>query len=129
MQDLGRSANSTPTVNDTLTEWLDYMQQIHVSAIDMGLEGHACLCQNFAAKKSGICFTVAGTNGKGSTTATIARICEQAGYKTALYQSPHLLVFNERIKINGQMVSDETLIQAFVQVENARLACGLTLSF
>lgn len=80
-------------------------------------------------KNQAFVFTVAGTNGKGSTTATIARICEQAGYKTALYQSPHLLVFNERIKINGQMVSDETLIQAFVQVENARLACGLTLSF
>ena len=130
MQDLGRSANSTPTVNSTLTEWLDYMQQIHVSAIDMGLERvMPVFAKLLLPKNQAFVFTVAGTNGKGSTTATIARICEQAGYKTALYQSPHLLVFNERIKINGQMVSDETLIQAFVQVENARLACGLTLSF
>ena len=130
MQDLGRSANSTPTVNSTLTEWLDYMQQIHVSAIDMGLERvMPVFAKLLLQKNQAFVFTVAGTNGKGSTTATIARICEQAGYKTALYQSPHLLVFNERIKINGQMVSDETLIQAFVQVENARLACGLTLSF
>ncbi|MBR7560649.1 hypothetical protein KC218_29310, partial [Mycobacterium tuberculosis] len=65
-------------------------------------------------------FTVAGTNGKGSNTATIAEICQQAGYKTALYQSPHLLVFNERVRINGEMVDDQTLIDAFAKSAQAR---------
>lgn len=106
------------------------MQGIHVSAIDMGLERVMPVFEKLGIDKTdAFVFTVAGTNGKGSTTATIAQICQQAGYKTALYQSPHLLVFNERVKINGQLVDDQTLIDAFVKVEQARVACGLTLSF
>ena len=109
------------------------MQQIHVSAIDMGLSrvlpvaNHLGLIQS--AKDDAYVFTVAGTNGKGSTTAVISEICQQAGYKTALYQSPHLIDFNERVRINGQPVGDQVLIDAFYQVEQARLACDLTLSF
>ncbi|MEN6671182.1 folylpolyglutamate synthase/dihydrofolate synthase family protein [Psychrobacter sp. B38] len=126
---------STHTPNDqaSLTEWLDYMQQIHVSAIDMGLSRVLPVAQALgvvqSAKDDAYVFTVAGTNGKGSTTAVIAQMCQAAGYKTALYQSPHLNVFNERVRINGEMVSDQTLIQAFSKVEAARLQCALTLSF
>src|SRR5271163_2267103 len=54
------------------------------------------------------CVLIAGTNGKGSTAATLAAILKEAGYKTALYTSPHLLRVNERIKINGEEISDET---------------------
>ena len=123
-------AQSTPTITSSLNDWLYYMQGIHVSAIDMGLERVMPVFEKLGIDKTdAFVFTVAGTNGKGSTTATIAQICQQAGYKTALYQSPHLLVFNERVKINGQMVNDPTLIDAFVKVEQARQDCGLTLSF
>ncbi len=122
-----------PTRDSSLTQWLDYMQQIHVSAIDMGLSRVLPVARALglvqSAKDDAYIFTVAGTNGKGSTTAVISEICQAAGYKTALYQSPHLSVFNERVRINGEMVSDETLIAAFHQVEQARLACALTLSF
>ena len=124
---------STPTEHSSLTEWLDYMQQIHVSAIDMGLSRVLPVAEALgvvqSAKDDAYVFTVAGTNGKGSTTAVIAQMCQAAGYKTALYQSPHLSVFNERVRINGEMVSDETLIDAFSKVEAARLQCALTLSF
>lgn len=124
---------STPTKDSSLTEWLDYMQQIHVSAIDMGLSRVLPVAERLgvvqSAKEDTYVFTVAGTNGKGSTTAMISELCQAAGYKTALYQSPHLIEFNERVRINGEMVSDETLISAFHQVEVARLACELTLSF
>ncbi|MGM8885195.1 bifunctional tetrahydrofolate synthase/dihydrofolate synthase [Psychrobacter sp. 1U2] len=124
---------STPTNDSSLTEWLDYMQQIHVSAIDMGLSRVLPVAERLgvvqSAKEDTYIFTVAGTNGKGSTTAMISELCQAAGYKTALYQSPHLIEFNERVRINGEMVSDETLIAAFHQVEVARLQCGLTLSF
>ena len=82
-----------------------------------------------SAKDEAYVFTVAGTNGKGSTTAVIAQMCQAAGYKTALYQSPHLSVFNERVRINGEMISDEILIDAFNKVEAERLKCDLTLSF
>ena len=106
------------------------MQGIHVSAIDMGLERVIPVFQALGITQTdAFVFTVAGTNGKGSTTATIAEICQQAGYKTALYQSPHLLVFNERVRINGEMVDDQTLIDAFAKIEQARVDCGLTLSF
>ncbi|WP_410473098.1 bifunctional tetrahydrofolate synthase/dihydrofolate synthase [Faucicola mancuniensis] len=120
----------TPTINSSLNAWLDYMHTIHVSAIDMGLERVLPVFDKLAIDyQNTYIFTVAGTNGKGSTTATIAKICEQAGYKVALYQSPHLIDFNERVKINGGMVDDNTLIEAFAKVEQARLDCGLTLSF
>ncbi|TXD96515.1 bifunctional tetrahydrofolate synthase/dihydrofolate synthase [Psychrobacter frigidicola] len=122
-----------PNSQSSLTEWLDYMQQIHVSAIDMGLSRVLPVAEYLgvvqSAKDDAYVFTVAGTNGKGSTTAVISAMCQAAGYKTALYQSPHLSCFNERVRINGEMVSDQTLIQAFSKVEAARLQCELTLSF
>ena len=126
-------SSSSPHNEASLTEWLDYMQQIHVSAIDMGLSRVLPVAEAIgvvqSAKDDTYVFTVAGTNGKGSTTAVIAQMCQAAGYKTALYQSPHLSVFNERVRINGEMVSDEILINAFSKVEAARLQCDLTLSF
>ena len=122
-----------PNSAASLTEWLDYMQQIHISAIDMGLSRVLPVAEYLgivqSAKDSTYVFTVAGTNGKGSTTAVISQICQAAGYKTALYQSPHLSCFNERVRIDGEMVSDKTLITAFTKVEAARLHCELTLSF
>lgn len=124
---------NSPTSQSSLTEWLDYMQQIHVSAIDMGLSRVLPVAEALgvvkSAKDDAYVFTVAGTNGKGSTTAVIAQMCQAGGYKTALYQSPHLSAFNERVRINGEMVSDQTLIDAFSKVEAARLQCDLTLSF
>ncbi|WP_201582296.1 bifunctional tetrahydrofolate synthase/dihydrofolate synthase [Psychrobacter immobilis] len=123
----------SPNDKASLTEWLDYMHQIHVSAIDMGLSRVLPVAEALGVVKSAqddaYVFTVAGTNGKGSTTAVIAQMCQAAGYKTALYQSPHLSAFNERVRINGEMVSDEILINAFCKVEAARLQCALTLSF
>lgn len=133
MSDSTVSNSNIPNEHSSLTEWLDYMQQIHVSAIDMGLSRVLPVAEALgvvqSAKDDAYVYTVAGTNGKGSTTAVIAQMCQAAGYKTALYQSPHLSVFNERVRINGEMVSDETLIDAFSKVEAARLQCALTLSF
>ena len=133
MSDTSLSNPNSPNENANLTQWLDYMQQIHVSAIDMGLSRVLPVAEALgvvqSAKDDAYVFTVAGTNGKGSTTAVIAQMCQEAGYKTALYQSPHLSVFNERVRINGEMVSDQVLIAAFSKVEAARLQCDLTLSF
>lgn len=117
-----------------LSQWLAYMGSIHVSAIDMGLERVLPVAKRLGVLKADLetaptVFTVAGTNGKGSTTATIAAICQSAGLKTALYQSPHLVSFTERVRIDGVEASDEALIQAFEAVESARLDEGLSLSF
>lgn len=130
MQQTTLLETTTPNAQSNLTEWLNYMHGIHVSAIDMGLERVIPMFERLGIKQTeAFVFTVAGTNGKGSTTATIAAICQAAGYKTALYQSPHLMQFNERVKINGDMADDATLINAFTKVEQARLDCGLSLSF
>ncbi len=119
-------------INKSLDEWLTYIQGIHVSAIDMGLSRVKPVAKNLGviglAKKAQV-FTVAGTNGKGSTTAAIAEICQQGGYKTALYQSPELISFNERISIDGKPIENDVLIAAFERVEKARNECNVSLSF
>lgn len=119
-----------PTSIDSLQTWLDYWTTVHVTAIDLGLErvlpvAHALDILTPDAKV----FTVAGTNGKGSTTTALASILAAAGYQVGLYQSPHIFHFNERVKLNGKSVDDALLIEAFVAVEQARQACNLTLSF
>lgn len=125
------------TTPKNLSEWLEYIASIHVSAIDMGLERVLPVAKKLGILKEDLVnqgktpyiFTVAGTNGKGSTTATIASICQAAGYKTALYQSPHLVDFTERVKIDGKSVDESMLVQAFELVERARLELSLSLSF
>lgn len=123
-----------PTPRSSLDEWLGYWANLHVSAIDLGLERVLPIAQALqVVTPDAIVFTVAGTNGKGSTTATIASILHAASADTAdrvgLYQSPHLFRFNERIQIDGHYVTDAQLIDAFVAVEQARQSCQLSLSF
>lgn len=105
----------------TLADWLRYIEQLHPKAIAMGLERIKLVIQRLALKPDFKIITVAGTNGKGSTSAMLAEIYKQAGYRTGCYTSPHLLRYNERVRINGAEVSDEDLCQAFSAVENARL--------
>lgn len=121
---------ATPSASASLMDWLNYWGSIHTSAIDLGLERVQPIAACLGVLKSDAhVVTVAGTNGKGSTTTVLSAIYRAEGYKVALYQSPHIYRFNERIKINGLEVDDRTLIDAFVQVEQARVACGLSLSF
>lgn len=122
------------TEHDSLEAWLEYIAGIHVSAIDMGLERVLPIIKKLGISNNDLndrpyIFTVAGTNGKGSTTATIAQICQCAGFRTALYQSPHLISFTERIKIDGVAIDESDLVQALVRVEQARLECQVSLSF
>ncbi|WP_432480847.1 bifunctional tetrahydrofolate synthase/dihydrofolate synthase [Moraxella sp. ZY200743] len=122
------------TEQDSLSAWLDYIAGIHISAIDMGLERVLPVAKRLGIFKDDSphrphVFTVAGTNGKGSTTATIAQICQSVGYKTALYQSPHLVSFTERIKVDGMDIDEPSLVRALANVERVRLECGLSLSF
>lgn len=123
-------AITVPTETSSLQHWLDYWDSIHVTAIDLGLERIRPVAQQLELlSPEAKVVTVAGTNGKGSTTTTIAAIYQAAHYNVGLYQSPHIYRFNERIQLNGIQIDDSTLIGAFVQVEQARVACNLTLSF
>ena len=123
--------NQTAPLNtDDLQTWLDYWSHVHVTGIDLGLERVIPVAEQLGviSPKAKV-ITVAGTNGKGSTTTTLAAILNAQGLNVGLYQSPHIYRFNERIKLAGQEVDDQTLIDAFVAVDQARRICDLSLSF
>ncbi|RKG32471.1 bifunctional tetrahydrofolate synthase/dihydrofolate synthase [Acinetobacter tianfuensis] len=121
---------TAPLAVDSLNTWLDYWSHVHVTGIDLGLERVIPVAEKLGVTRPDAkVLTVAGTNGKGSTTTTLAAILNAQGYKVGLYQSPHIYRFNERVKLQGQEVSDQVLVDAFVAVDEARRACDLSLSF
>ncbi|QHG63990.1 bifunctional tetrahydrofolate synthase/dihydrofolate synthase [Pseudomonas putida] len=111
----------------SLGEWLAYLEQLHPSAIDMGLErSQKVLARLTLGKLAPRVVTVTGTNGKGSTCAFVASLLRAQGLKVGVYSSPHLLRYNERVLIDGQEASDERLCEAFAAVEAARGDISLT---
>ena len=104
-----------------LAAWLSHIEQLHPKAIAMGLERVQQVIQRLALTLNFKIITVAGTNGKGSTCAMLAEIYKQAGYQVGCYTSPHLLRYNERVRVNGAEASDQDLCAAFTAVEQARL--------
>jgi dihydrofolate synthase/folylpolyglutamate synthase len=105
----------------SLADWLDWQETLHPKKIDLGLERVSQVAERMQllTPRYGI-VTVAGTNGKGSSVAMLDAILSSAGYRTACYSSPHLLRYNERIRIAGKEVDDEALCKAFECVEQAR---------
>jgi dihydrofolate synthase/folylpolyglutamate synthase len=111
----------------SLADWLSYLEQLHPSAIDMGLERSRVVLQRLALSKiAPRVITVTGTNGKGSTCALIASLLQGQGLKVGAYSSPHLLRYNERVQIAGVEASDAMLCEAFSAVEAARGEVSLT---
>jgi len=104
-----------------LAAWLSHIEHLHPKAIAMGLERVTLVIQRLALKPNFKIITVAGTNGKGSTCAMLTEIYKQAGYQVGCYTSPHLLRYNERVRVNGDEASDKDLCTAFTAVEQARL--------
>jgi dihydrofolate synthase/folylpolyglutamate synthase len=106
---------------DSLKGWLDWQESLHPLAIDLGLERAAQVFQALnpdCLKPPTI--TVAGTNGKGSCIAYLEAIYRAQGYRVGAYSSPHILKYNERIKIDGKPVSDELICEAFERIEAVR---------
>lgn len=111
----------------TLGDWLAYLEQLHPSAIDMGLERSQQVAARLGAgRPAPRVVTVTGTNGKGSTCAFIAALLKAQGLKVGVYSSPHLLRYNERVQIDGLEATDEQLCEAFAAVEAARGDTSLT---
>ena len=105
----------------TLSDWLAYCEQIHPKTIDMGLDRVRSVALRMGLAFKCPVITVAGTNGKGSTCAMLESIVLQAGYRCGVYTSPHLVHFEERLRINGQAVQDTSLLDSFARVEQARM--------
>ncbi|HZJ95004.1 MAG TPA: bifunctional tetrahydrofolate synthase/dihydrofolate synthase [Thiopseudomonas sp.] len=110
-----------------LDQWLLYLEQLHPSEIDMGLARVQDVAKRLKLPAlADQVITVTGTNGKGSSCALLASLVAQQGLQVGLYSSPHLLRYNERVRINGQEVTDQQLCEAFTQVEQARGDISLT---
>lgn len=104
----------------TLADWLAYLETLHPKAIAMGLERVASVARRMSTRIACPVITVGGTNGKGSTSAMLEAIYRHAGFRTGLYTSPHLMRFNERVRLLGAEASDDALTAAFGAVETAR---------
>jgi dihydrofolate synthase/folylpolyglutamate synthase len=105
---------------NSLEQWLAHCERLHPKNIDMGLARVHEVAQRMGLKFNCPVITVAGTNGKGSTCAMLEACLLEAGYRTAVYTSPHLVHFQERCRIHGQAVEPEALVPHFERVERAR---------
>ena len=110
----------------TLADWLAVLETRHSKEIDMGLDRVAAVKNKLAIQYDCPVIMVAGTNGKGSTCAMLEAVLLQAGYRVGLYSKPHFLDFNERARINGEMVKDDVFITTFNAVEQVRGDISLT---
>jgi dihydrofolate synthase / folylpolyglutamate synthase len=109
-----------------LAEWLAHCERLHPKTIDLGLERVQAVAQRMGLRFDCPVITVAGTNGKGSTCAMLEAIALQAGYRTGVYTSPHLVHFQERCRIAGEIVQPDALVPHFERVEQARGGATLT---
>ncbi len=110
-----------PSAKASLLEWQAYLETIHSSAIDLGLERVSLIAKKaHLTKPAPKIITVAGTNGKGSTCAILESILLNAGYKVGVYSSPHFVRYNERVRINGNELEDAVHVEAFSFIEASR---------
>ena len=110
----------------SLAAWLAYLETLHPKAIALGLERVRAVYARLAIAPACPVITVGGTNGKGSTSALLERMLSAGGYRIGLYTSPHLLRYNERVRIAGSDADDAALCAAFAAVEAVRQGTPLT---
>ena len=111
----------------TLAEWLTLQESVHPKSIDMGLERVGTVARTLGVSEPDFAaITVGGTNGKGSTAAHLEAMLGSLGASTGLFTSPHLIRYNERIRVDGSEVGDAELIAAFERIERARADTTLT---
>ncbi len=110
-----------------LAEWLERQESVHVRSIDLGLERVAVVAGALGLTSPAYrVVTVAGTNGKGSVVTYLDGIFRAAGYRTGSFTSPHLLHYNERVRVEGRQATDAELVGAFERIERSRGATTLT---
>jgi dihydrofolate synthase/folylpolyglutamate synthase len=111
----------------TLDQWLEHQQRVHPKEIALGLERISAVAARLGLQRPARhVISVGGTNGKGSTVAFVEAIARAAGYRVGAFTSPHLLRYNERIRIDGQDATDAALVGAFERIEAARSDTPLT---
>jgi len=118
---------SAPTPDAPLAQWLAYLEQLHPAAIDLGLARISEVARRLGLTLPCVRIAVGGTNGKGSTCAILEAIYLAAGYRVGTYTSPHLIVYNERIRLDGEPARDAAIVEQFVRIDAAR--GDITLSY
>ncbi|OOH86331.1 bifunctional folylpolyglutamate synthase/dihydrofolate synthase [Pasteurellaceae bacterium 15-036681] len=113
----------SPKATDSLDTWLSFLEKSHFKPIDMGLERIRIVAENLdLLKPAPYVITVGGTNGKGSTCKLLETALLKAGLRVGVYSSPHLIKYNERVRIQGENVSDADFIQTFDYIEQNKIA-------
>ncbi|OYX25715.1 MAG: bifunctional tetrahydrofolate synthase/dihydrofolate synthase [Hydrogenophilales bacterium 32-62-9] len=110
----------------SLADWLARLEQLHPGSIELGLDRVSHVKTALGLAPAFPLILVGGTNGKGSTCAYLEAMLGAAGYKTGLYTSPHLLRYNERVRVAGKDASDAELVAAFERIDAARAETSLT---
>lgn len=110
----------------SLQGWLDLLEARHGQKVELGLERVAEVAARCGFSTDAVVITVGGTNGKGSTCAMLEAILLAEGYRVGCYTSPHLLRYNERVRLGGKEADDEVLVDGFAAVEGARGETPLT---
>ena len=117
----------TPQAASPLASWLSYLENLHSKTIDLGLERVSLVAARLGVlKPAPFVFTVAGTNGKGTTCRTLESILMAAGYKVGVYSSPHLVRYTERVRVQGQELPESAHTASFAEIESARGDISLT---
>ena len=116
-----------PQATSPLAAWLSYLENLHSKAIDMGLERVSLVAARLdVLKPAPFVFTVAGTNGKGTTCRTLEAMLMAAGYKVGVYSSPHLVRYTERVRVQNAELAESAHTASFAEIEAARGDISLT---
>jgi dihydrofolate synthase / folylpolyglutamate synthase len=116
-----------PSQSSSLDDWLCYLESVHPANIAMGLERVTTVANNVGLlTSSSKIILIAGTNGKGTTARCLESLLLAQGYSVGTYASPHLIHYNERVRVNGQELSDQYHIDAFHLLEQGRKDTPLT---
>ena len=119
--------DSIPHATSPLATWLSYLENLHSKTIDMGLERVSRVAATLEVQKPApFVFTVAGTNGKGTTCRTLEAILMAAGLRVGVYSSPHLVRYTERVRIQGEELAESEHTASFSAIETARGDTSLT---
>lgn len=116
-----------PQATSSLATWLDYLENLHSTAIELGLARVRKVAAAMdVLKPAPTVFTVAGTNGKGTTCRVLETALMAAGYKVGVYSSPHLVRYTERVRIQGKELPEASHTATFAMIEAARQETSLT---
>lgn len=119
--------NTIPSQSSSLDDWLFYLESVHPANIEMGLERVATVANNIGLlNTSSKIILIGGTNGKGTTARCLESLLLAQGYSVGTYASPHLIRYNERVRINGQELDEQYHVDAFNKLEQGRGSTPLT---